>query len=89
MLPRPLVTAITILITLAWAVNVVVGFTDPSRHDPTINAIFAVVVGAIYALRNGKNGTVSTARRTLGRLIAGDTKPAEPDAKEGTAGDDH
>lgn len=82
MLPRPLIIAITILITIAWAVNVGVGFFDPDRHDPTISAIFAVVVGAIYALRPNGRGKVSAARRALGRLIAGD-KPDDTKDDDG------
>lgn len=51
MLPQPLVTALTILISLVWTTNVVVGFLAPERHDASLNAIFAVVVGGIYALQ--------------------------------------
>lgn len=87
MLPRPLVTAITVLVTLAWLVNVVVGFLDPNRHDPTINAIFAVVVGAIYSLRG--TGKVSAARRALGHLIAGDKSDESAPTDKEAAGDEH
>lgn len=86
MLPRPLITGITVLVTLAWTVNVVLGFLDPARHDPTINAIFAVVAGAIYALGGKDGGRVGSTRRALGHLIAGDTPPTEH--HEGT-GDEH
>lgn len=50
MLPRPLTIALTVLISVVWAANVVIGFVDPSRSDPYINAIFAIVTGAVYAL---------------------------------------
>lgn len=73
MLPRPLVTALTILIALAWTGNVVVGFLYPDRHDPTINAIFAIVVGAVYAIGHRGHVAVKKARRKLGELITGDT----------------
>lgn len=76
MLPRPLFTALTVLISLAWAVNVVIGFVDPSRHDPSINAIFAVVVGAVYALSHA-NGKGRGLRKKLGQLIAGDDDTPE------------
>ncbi|WP_134664022.1 hypothetical protein [Amycolatopsis sp. CFH S0078] len=70
MLPRPLVTALTILISMAWTVNVVVGFVSPDRHDPTINAIFAIVVGAVYALGHRNTQKVTEARQRLAELIA-------------------
>lgn len=68
MLPRPLVTVLTVLIAVAWAANVVVGFVWPERHDPTLNAIFAIVVGAAYTL--GKTDP-QHARRKLADLTAG------------------
>lgn len=55
MLPGWLVTALTILITVAWAVNLVIGFLAPERHDASVNAVFAVVVGAVYALGRNKD----------------------------------
>lgn len=57
MLPRPLVAALTILIALAWTANVAVGFVYPDRHDPGLNAIFAIVVGAVYALGRRNPGS--------------------------------
>lgn len=78
MLPRPLTVAIAVIVTLAWAVNVVYGFLYPERHDPSLNAIFAVVVGAVFALGKGDGGgKVSDARKALGRLIAGDAAERE------------
>lgn len=82
MLPRPITVALTLLISLVWVGNVVVGFIDPQRHDPTINAIFAVVVGAIFALGR-KDESVSAARRRLGRFISGENaEPRERDEAE-------
>lgn len=51
MLPRPLVTAIAILIAVMWAANLIIGWLDPSRSDPAVNAIFAIVAGAVYGLQ--------------------------------------
>lgn len=80
MLSRTLVTALTVLITLAWSVNVVFGFIDPVRHDPTLNAIFGIVVGGVFALRRtGGKHHVSAVRAELGRLISGEHAEAEPD----------
>lgn len=88
MLPRPVVTALTILITLAWCANVVVGFLYPERHDPTLNAIFGVVVGGIFALKRNSNGTVHRARAELARWIGGDdhTPHQAPEDADDTAG---
>jgi hypothetical protein len=78
MLPRPLMIALTLLIAAVWAGNVVIGFIDPSRHDPSINAVFALAVGAVFAVGKREDG-LKDARRRLGRLIAGDQdEPDEP-----------
>ncbi|SFO82087.1 hypothetical protein SAMN05421810_10167 [Amycolatopsis arida] len=84
MLPRPLVTALTILISVAWAGNVVVGFLAPDRHDPMINAIFAIVVGTVYALGHQRSAKVREARRKLAELIAGEHGDADPDEQDST-----
>lgn len=88
MLPQRLTNILTILISLVWTANVVAGFIKPELRDPMINAIFAVVVGAIYALgrRSNTTGTsvVDDARRRLGDLVSGDrrepvdTSPEQP-----------
>lgn len=82
MLPRPLVTALTILITLAWTGNVIVGFVSPERHDPTINAIFAIVVGAAYALGHRSSAKTKKARQQLAQLIAGEDEETKPDRQD-------
>lgn len=58
MLPRPLVTAIAVLIAVMWAANLVIGWLDPSRSDPAVNAIFAIVAGAVYGLQRRTRRTV-------------------------------
>ncbi|MGW5720765.1 hypothetical protein ACWEVP_31650 [Amycolatopsis sp. NPDC003865] len=72
MLPRPLMIALAVLISLVWAVNVIVGFIDPARHDPTLNAIFALVVGAVFALGRKESRAVKDARRRIAHAIAGE-----------------
>jgi hypothetical protein len=67
-----LLTAIVLVVTVLWAVNVVIGFVSPSRHDPTINALFATVIGASYALRGTQQPPAGGLRHRLARLIAGD-----------------
>lgn len=51
MLPRPLVIALTILISIMWATNLIVGYLAAGRADPAVNAIFAIVAGAVYGLQ--------------------------------------
>ncbi|WP_143267147.1 hypothetical protein [Amycolatopsis thailandensis] len=75
-------TALTILISVAWTGNVVVGFIYPDRHDPTINAIFAIVVGAVYALGHRNTAKFKEARRRLADMIAGDEKEETPDEQD-------
>lgn len=79
MLPRPLTIAIAVLVTLAWAVNVVLGFIYPGRADPSLNAIFATVVGAAFALGKPGDGNPSSTRQKLARLVAGDAAEREHD----------
>ena len=55
MIPTPVVTGIAVVITSIWAVNVVVGFIDPTRHDATLNALFAIVVGGLFTLNKSKD----------------------------------
>lgn len=91
MLPRPLTIAIAVLVTLAWAVNVAVGFLYPGRADPGLNAIFATVVGAAFALGKGSGGRPGHTRKALARMIAGDAAnrehQGEQDHEDGD--DDH
>lgn len=51
MLPRPLVTGLTVLIAIMWATNLIVGYLAAGRADPAVNAIFAIVAGAVYGLQ--------------------------------------
>lgn len=50
MLPRPVMVGLIILIALMWAANLVVGYIDPGRADPAVNAIFGLVASAVFAL---------------------------------------
>lgn len=74
MLPRPLVTALAVLISIAWAANLIIGFLFPGRSDPALNAIFAIVVGAVFAL--GRREDRSVARRVR-KKIADAIDPGE------------
>lgn len=79
MIPRPLVIALAILISTLWATNVVVGFLYPGRSDPALNAIFAIVVGAVFALGRRDLSASKSARRKLARLLDPERKPETDD----------
>lgn len=51
MLPKPLATAIVVLVTLVWVANFIAQFVIPEyKPDPFINTIFAALVGGALAL---------------------------------------
>jgi hypothetical protein len=86
MLPRPLLTGLTVLISIVWAGNVVAGYLDPAHHDATINAIFGIVVGSIYGLselrdRKRRKAAVGRARRRLAELVGGDSESEDDDQR--------
>lgn len=66
MLPRPLWIALTIMISLCWLANVVIGFIDLDRAQPAINLIFGAVAGTLYIDRPG----VRKATRDKAKAIA-------------------
>lgn len=69
MLPRPLVIALAVLISIMWAANLIVGFLYPGRSDPALNAIFAIVAGSVFALRQRDAGQGKSVRHKLAKLI--------------------
>jgi hypothetical protein len=77
-LPRWLVIALAILISIAWAVNLTVGIIYPGRSDPYLNGIFALVVGAAFTVGAGK-AAVDAARRKASQAL----KPDEEDEDRG------
>ena len=80
MFSRPLAIGISILVSTVWAANLVVGAFYPERHDATINAIFAIIVGAVFGL-TPKRETLAAARRRLART-AGDREPEPPEGEQ-------
>jgi len=57
MLPRPLASAIIVLVSVIWAANFVLQFIVPEYHpDVTINGIFMAVVGGALALSRKDSG---------------------------------
>lgn len=83
MLPRPLVIGLSVLVSIMWAVNLVVGLIYPGRSDPALNAIFAIVIGAAFALEK-RGATVKAARRKVAQMI--DPKP-DPEPEQDDRGD--
>jgi hypothetical protein len=57
-LPRPLASAIIVLVSLVWAANFVAQFLVADYHpDVTLNGVFMAVVGGALALsRKDKDG---------------------------------
>lgn len=88
MLSRPLAIGITILVSTVWAANVVVGAIYPERHDATINAIFAIIVGAVFGL-TPKREIFQNARRRIARSSGDEpAASAEPGITDDEPADD-
>jgi len=79
------VIGLAVLISIMWAANLIVGFLYPGRSDPALNAIFAIVVGAVFALGRRGEGTGRPVRRKLARLLdpEHDEPPGDKDDDRG------
>ena len=82
MLPRPIAVGLTVLISFMWAVNLIVGFLYPGRSDPYVNAIFGVVVAAVYTLGRKDPAAVRRARARMAQLVEGEQQPEEATSEE-------
>ena len=81
MLPRWLVIALAILISVMWSANVIIGYLYPGHSEPSLNAIFAIVAGAVFALeRVGKSTAVRNRRQRLARML--EPKPDNDDSDD-------
>jgi ABC-type amino acid transport system permease subunit len=58
-LPRPLLIALTILISLAWLANLAIGYIDPPRAIPAVHTIFGIVAGSLFALGQKDNAVAA------------------------------
>lgn len=57
MLPRPLATAIIVLVSLVWAANFIAQFVVEGYHaDVTLNGVFMAIVGGALALSRKDRG---------------------------------
>lgn len=81
MISRPLAIAITILVAVVWAASVAVGLLYPDRDVTSINAIFAIVVGAAFGLVP-KRPSLASARQRLADRIAGTAAGTEEQPEE-------
>jgi hypothetical protein len=66
MLPRPLASAIIVLVSVIWAANFVLQFIVSEYHpDVTINGIFMAIVGGALALsrKDGGGGGSSNTKK--------------------------
>lgn len=50
-LPRPLWIALTVIISLAWLANLIVGWLKIGPTEPAVNFIFGAIVGSLYVVR--------------------------------------
>lgn len=54
MVPRPLATAIVVVVSAVWVGNFAASvFVPEYQNDPAINFVFATIVGGALALRGG------------------------------------
>lgn len=79
MIPKPLATAIIVIVTLVWAINFGAQFLiDDYSPDVAINGIFMAIVGGALALsRRGNNGDK--------KATDDGEKPAEDDPEQAKA----
>lgn len=79
MLPKPLLIALTILIAMAFAANVIVSYVDPPRAVPAINTIFGAVLGALFMSGQKDNAVAAIksiqARREQSKQDEGGDQP--------------
>lgn len=75
MLPRPVMTGLVVLVTVMWAANLVVGWVDPSRASPYVNAIFGVVASAVWAAGRPATRRARQVRSKLAELIEPTLRP--------------
>lgn len=80
MLPRPLLIALTILISLAWLANLAIGYIDPPRAIPAVHTIFGIVAGSLFAL-----GQKDTALAAIKKAQAKRARPPVKDEPVGEA----
>lgn len=51
-----MITFLVILVSLVWTANLVVGYFKLAETEPSVNAVFAIIVGALFAMGRKKNG---------------------------------
>lgn len=74
-LPKSLLIALTILISLAWIANLTIGWLDPARAIPAVNTIFGIVAGGLFTL--GQKDAAVGAIKALHAKRARSPKPGD------------
>jgi hypothetical protein len=77
-IPRPLATAIIMIVTLVWAVNFGAQFiVDSYEPDVAINGIFMAIVGGALALSRRDNKGAKNAEEKDEAVISDESPKAE------------
>jgi hypothetical protein len=49
-MPRFITYGLIVLVSVAWAVNLIIGWQHPESAEPSVNTVFLIIVGALFAL---------------------------------------
>lgn len=74
MLPRSLVIALAIVVTLGWIANLA-SYLLTQRGDPQVNLLFGLVIGAVFGL----NRIAEVVKRRANDMLKPDRDPADKD----------
>lgn len=47
-MPKPLLVALVVLVATAWAVNLTVGYLHLADTEPSVNAVFMLILGSLF-----------------------------------------
>jgi hypothetical protein len=79
-LPRPLWIALTVVISLAWLANLVVGWLKIGPTEPAVNFIFGAVIGSLYVIRPRAAEAAKNIVDAIGGSKNTDEKPPRGDS---------
>jgi len=79
-IPKPLATAVVVLVSAVWAGNFAASVFVPGySSDASINFVFASIVGGAMALRGGEKGGPGLLSRLTSALHAPPPPAAPPE----------
>ncbi|RSM73444.1 hypothetical protein DMH04_41265 [Kibdelosporangium aridum] len=60
-MPKSLLIGLVVLVAVAWATNLTIGYLGIAETEPSVNAIFMMILGALFPavrkmIRGSKNG---------------------------------